>query len=365
MIACNEQDCLMPISLGGSSVLPSNRHPTLTEVATLAIYGSCLTTSDMHSASALFSEETRALWRIGEDGLKWIEPNLEALFAIEQGKLSADALTCDEDLASALRGWLNEKRKYPLPERYSATVREKSAKLAAMTNLEALEFAQSEINRRNAVAAELNERTRRFYKVLSQLAVMGRIALKGVQEYRHEQSFSDRPALPFGHRGLDDNDLIPDLGHSLFSNIIEIDPPRGDHDIVGWINRRERQKHDLLIDWTDVRLSPTDAQLVMAQFESEGALADSEVTSQQAAMPINVTRRRRYELTDAPLRKEMLTLLEEGKASSVENAAGLVASRAEGVGVLESKIERLARFFREDHPEWVYSRETPTRKKSA
>jgi hypothetical protein len=84
------------------------------------------------------------------------------------------------------------------------------------------------------------------------------------------------------------------------------------------------------------------------QPELAGKLATTETTSSRDG-----TKRRgkkkgagSYEDLDAPLLREMESILKQGKAASAEEAARKVAEKAHGGGTAKSKAERLGRRFR-------------------
>jgi hypothetical protein len=56
---------------------------------------------------------------------------------------------------------------------------------------------------------------------------------------------------------------------------------------------------------------------------------------------------------DAPLLQEMERLIDAGDAASAESAAKLVATKAHGAGSYASKVDRLARQFRKQHPDYI------------
>ena len=56
-----------------------------------------------------------------------------------------------------------------------------------------------------------------------------------------------------------------------------------------------------------------------------------------------------YQRVDEPLLKEMHRMLEERKAPTVEAAAKMIAHRAYGGGTKESKVDRLARRYRQQY----------------
>jgi hypothetical protein len=60
-----------------------------------------------------------------------------------------------------------------------------------------------------------------------------------------------------------------------------------------------------------------------------------------------------YERWDAPLLDEMMRLIVEGHADSVEHAAKLVARKAHGTATYESKFTRLAKLFRKKYPNYI------------
>jgi len=274
MITCTqvEWNAMLPWVSAGSPDLPNKPFPTLTEVATLAVYGVSLTREQFSAEVQRLTLEGSALWKHDVDG-QWLRPYLKQMIEITRAGARPERLDCPPDHAEALWAWLSKGRKIiPLPGRYSAEACERHGKLATMSDLDALLFAQVEIERIALMTSEASEKARRLYETLSLAAASDEIILKGLQEYRNEPFAAGpvRPALAMKHVPLSGDDLIPHLGHDLAENVIELDPPNPREDPMNsYFDRRKRQLLEMSADWTDVRLSLSHAQCLIARVGAE------------------------------------------------------------------------------------------------
>lgn len=340
MIICNEQGHL-PDLLCTPAPLPADKIPTLTEVATFAIYGAPLSVAVFKARRQQAISECWDLWH-HPNGPGDMVPHLKAIQAKEKPPAGDDGATAREQRAN-VEQWLVTGRKKDRPRPLSETAQEQKSRLKTMSNKEAIEYALQEADRAEQRDRNLDQKAKRFYEALGVATLQGEVVLKGLSEYVCDDPQRERPPLSPGRRALCDDDYCSLLVHSLDTNEIDIDPPWTlDEAIFEIFDRRARIAAEMRLIWKDLRISRDHAQLLLSQL-GHAPMA----CSHQSA----VIKGRRFEKSDAPLRTKMKEMIDGGTASTVWEAAGLMAKDAKGTS-LEASQFRLSRQFLADHPNY-------------
>jgi hypothetical protein len=266
MIICLHQGNL-PALMCVSAELPAGQNPTLTEVACLAVYGAPLkpgTGEGMLRGQLTASRiEGRVLWSY-ENGPAWLRPHLELIAAGRSWPIAPDAASESEQITlkafDATEKWLSHGRKLPAPEGTPADVAARKARLAEMSDAEAIAYALAEAERIERAERVVNARAARFYELLSEAVIAARIELKAIPVDPIDGSWKlSRPGRP-PHVSVPPDYFNLPLAHNLYDNELDVHRHVSEQEAIDSVfNRIERANDAMLVRWTAVRIAREDA----------------------------------------------------------------------------------------------------------
>jgi len=344
--------------------LTSDSIPTLTELATLAIYGTALTPHEFCLARDAVLSSEKAVWGV-VNGPSTMQGLLNAL-ATPVPPVSSDDLAAPivHGNLSYARDWLEKTRREPAFSALTARYAEHKARLVEIHDDDVLAYATEQAARIAGDEAAVVTRAENFYRLVGQALIRRQIVVKGYR--RHFRDDAHLPKLPPERVALTEDDLCDVLLHDPESNELDINPTYLTAvDLVGEQTKREMsgplyrvfESNRTRIYVSDLRIpDPNHVRFLL------DAIAGDDINSRSSTGPDSICHLPplpslacpgRFERQDAPLRLEIIGMVTKGIAPTVDAAALQLAlgGRIAGSGTPESRATRLAKQVREIRPD--------------
>lgn len=273
MITCTHRNAL-PAIVCAQSGLPKCHRPTLTEVASLAIYGAPLRPGrgdgTLREAMTPLQIEGRALWR-NDNGPGYLVEHLNRISAGEPWPYKSDSVDNDERITlasfAAAERWLTRWRKAIPAEALPPELAKRVKALAAMSDAEAIQYAGSEADRIEQAEHAANRRAEAFYRVVSALVSRGQVELEAITVDRATGEWLAREPGSPPHTAIARQFFNLPMIHDLYDNQLDVDRFSSDSDLLDSLfNRVARSNDAKLVRWEDIRVSLDDARLLLSTF---------------------------------------------------------------------------------------------------